>query len=131
MSQENVEMMRKTYEAMANGEEPPMIHALDPEIELKEPESLPYGGLHKGVQAMGEMQKTFMDCWDLVVPTTEQLLDAGDYVVAMGRLRVRGRHSGKEVETPFAEIIKFRDGKIVEINPFNDTATLLGALESA
>ena len=44
----------------------------------------------------------------------EEWIDAGDWVISVGRWKGRGKASGAEVEGYSANAGRFRDGKLVE-----------------
>lgn len=48
--------------------------------------------------------------------------------LAIGRLRAKGQGSGVEVSEPMAQLVRWRDGKGVEIAMYGSTAEALQAL---
>jgi ketosteroid isomerase-like protein len=49
-------------------------------------------------------------------------------VLAIGKLRVRGKESGVEVEVPSTLVLTYRDGKIVRFEDFSDKRKALEAV---
>lgn len=58
----------------------------------------------------------------------EEFIDAGDYVVAVIRMKAKGQGSGIEVERQDALVYKLRDGKIVRADYYNNRAHALEAV---
>ena len=58
----------------------------------------------------------------------EELLDAGESVVVLGRYTGRAKETGKPLDVPFAHVWSFRDGKAVLFRQFLDTAGWTNAL---
>jgi ketosteroid isomerase-like protein len=53
------------------------------------------------------------EVWEQFHTEPDELIDAADRVVVIGRLIGKGRASGVEVEQPIAEVWTVRDGRIV------------------
>jgi ketosteroid isomerase-like protein len=52
----------------------------------------------------------------------------GDRVVMLGSTAWRNRRTQRVVDTPKADLVTFRDGKIVDFSEFYDTAKLFAAI---
>ena len=60
--------------------------------------------------------------WEMLHYTVDEFISQGDRIVVLCRCGWRNKRTGKVVETPKADIIRMRDGKIVEFSEFYDTA---------
>jgi uncharacterized protein len=67
------------------------------------------------------------DDWEMIHFTPEEFIAQGDRVVVVSRVAFRNRRTGKAVESPKADLFRFRDGKIVEFLEFFDTALAIAA----
>ena len=129
MSRENVEVVRRGFEALsAGGVEAilPLIHA---EFEATTPPGLAaepdtYRG-HEGVRRYFE---SFYEAMDRVEFRPERFLAVGEFVVVPMTLRARGRTTGIETEQRLVQIWELEDGKAIRIQVF---ATLEEAMEKA
>ncbi|HWD11394.1 MAG TPA: nuclear transport factor 2 family protein [Solirubrobacteraceae bacterium] len=65
---------------------------------------------------LGEVDET----WEEFRPMPEEYRDLGDRVLALGRLRTRGRASGVPVDSPWAGIYDIRGGKVSRIRTYLD-----------
>ena len=63
---------------------------------------------------------SWRETWSEHSFSLEQAVDAGDYVVAVIRESGRGKASGAPVTIRYGQLIRVRDGKIVETTVFPD-----------
>jgi hypothetical protein len=132
MSEENVDIMRRGYEAFNHGDIETVMGLLDPEIEWQEPdvEGMPARGTHHGPEAVANnVFGAVVETWDDFQATPEEFLDAGDRVVVLGRIEGTGKATGRTIEAAYAHVWTLRDGKVVHHRNYVDTATLLQSLE--
>ncbi|WP_205698780.1 nuclear transport factor 2 family protein [Conexibacter sp. SYSU D00693] len=100
------------------------------DVTVHEPESLPYGGDHRGPDAFAAMLGQIAGAYRVRLDGHE-LHDAGDVVVAHVRCRMTSRTTGRELDVPIIELYRVRDGRILALDAFpKDTAAML-ALHTA
>jgi ketosteroid isomerase-like protein len=124
MSRENVELVRGAYEAFNQGGVEAVIKDYwSPEIVWNVlPMGIPGLGLYRGY----DEARSFFDDWFGAFPfdeweaEVEELLDAGDRVVAMVTQRGRGRASGVAAELEMGQVVTVRDGKIIRLDIYPD-----------
>ena len=119
MSQENVERIRRGYEAFNEGGVPAMAEtfwASDVVWDMR-PMGIPGLGTYEGAEGIGAFMDEWLSAFDASDWQIEaiELIDAGDQVVAVGRQRGRGASSGADVELEFAQLFTVRDGKATRI----------------
>ena len=120
MSEENVEVVRRVYEAVASGDTEAVLAAYDPDIEWQFARS-PFRSLfkrdtyhgHEGLRSF--IRERYADAWETIEDDLEELIDADEYVVSVVTTRGRGRASGVEVEIKHAGLWTLREGKIVRV----------------
>ena len=84
----------------------------------------------KANQGKGEAAQYFAGLaadWEMVHFTPEEFIAQGDRVVVLSSCAFRYRKTGKAVESPKADVFRFRGGLIVEFFEFFDTARALAA----
>ena len=129
MSQENVEVAKRTYEAFGRGDVPAVLENFDPAVEWHAAEGLPWGGQHDGPQAVAEnVFGAVMAAVDGFALDVDRFLDSGDYVVALGRYSGTGKQSGKPLDAAFAHVWELDDGKLKRFLHYTDTARFNEAL---
>jgi ketosteroid isomerase-like protein len=133
MSQENVEIVRRAFEAFnKDGVEAVVSSGLySPKIVFDLSTSgIPGLGVYRGYQ---EVKSFFEDDWFQTFPFEEweqeldELIDHGDQVIGMSRQRGRGKSSGVDAELQIAQIATLRDGQIARVDTYLDRDQALEA----
>lgn len=120
----NVDAVRRSYEAFARDDMDAVVADMDPEIEWHQAEGLPHGGFYRGLDEVRRAIFAPLDdeWWDEFAADPDELLDAGDEVVVLGRYRGRAKGTGKPLDVPFVHVWSFRDGRAWRFRQFLDTA---------
>jgi ketosteroid isomerase-like protein len=129
MSQENVEVVRRSFQAFAEGGLDAMAEFWDPDIEWRAAEGAidDVGEMH-GPEAVRRYMQDWFDMFDDLTVVAEELVDAGDdRVVAVQRVTGRAKVSGIETEIRFSVVYTLRDGKIVQGREYMDKEQALEA----
>jgi ketosteroid isomerase-like protein len=124
MSQENVQLIRGLYEAFARGNTHAVIEAMDRNIVWNEAENFIYaeGNPYQGPQAI--LNGVFMRLateWDGFSVTANELLDAGDRVIALGFYSGICKATSKAVRAQMAHDWTIRDDKVIRFQQYTDT----------
>ena len=130
MSQENVEIVRRVYEAATRRDAATVLALYDPEVELDSTrlgivDSA--GGVYRGHEGLRSFFRGWHEAWGNIEYDYEELIDAGEQVISVVTRHARGRASGIEVERPFALLWSLREGKVVRVVWFLDRAEALKA----
>jgi ketosteroid isomerase-like protein len=123
MSQENVENVRRAFEAWLRGDIDEALAGLDPDIVYKPAQEEAVQGLDAAQASWERWQAS----WQEQEVTLEETIDAGDHVIQAILFRGRGRGSGIEVEGLFFQVLTIKDGKAVRWEEFSDRAEALEA----
>jgi ketosteroid isomerase-like protein len=114
MSQENVEIVRRAFEAFTREGPAAVVDFWDPEIELWLPSGMiQAGGTYRGHTAVLEWMKEWAEAWDEIDYKPEEFTEAGDSVLVSVLYDGRGKGSGVRVEGRFWYLITLRNGKTV------------------
>src|SRR5438045_3589434 len=97
MSQENVEIVRRLVEAAQQADGEPAVELLHPQVEL-DVSQFPDGGVYRGQAEWLQFFRRWFGTWDDLEITVEDYIDVGDQVVALMRLRGRGKGSGVKID---------------------------------
>jgi ketosteroid isomerase-like protein len=130
MSEENVEVVRHTYDAFLRSDWNSMSELIDPDVEfLGTVGGLEEGRVARGAQEFREIvEQEDLEAWDERRFEPEDFLDAGDCVVVLQREYRRGRASGVDIETDTAVVFEVRAGRVVSIQGYMDPAAALEAV---
>jgi ketosteroid isomerase-like protein len=130
MPEKNVEVVQRAYVALTKGDTDTLRDLAAPEFVADFSRRLVDPGVIRGLDEslawLGQTRETWDD-WPVWRP--QELIDAGDKVVAFVRTSARGMGSGVEVEAYVWNVWTFRDGELVELSYFGDDRT--SALEAA
>lgn len=132
MSEHNVEFVEGVYGAFARGDVPAVLGAFADDIEWFEAEGMPYGGLHRGPDAVA--QKVFGPITEDVegfAVTPEQLIGSGATVAALVRYTGTGKATGKALDVPVVHVWDIRDGKLARFRQFIDTVKFAEVVPAA
>jgi ketosteroid isomerase-like protein len=131
VSQENLELVRRAYAALTRGDGDTLRDLAAPELvvdfsrRLVEP--VVVRGRDEALASFLSQAREAWDDWPVWEP--QELIDAGDKVVALIRTSARGKGSGVGVEAHVWNLWTFREGKPVEFKYFGDDK--VAALEAA
>ena len=128
MSQENVEIVRDGFAALARGDFDSFRAFLDEGVEWVNPPYAVEPGTRRGTgefrDALDRMRASFGD----VRVEVDEVMEAGDNaVVVSGSWTGEGTGSGVPMETTFSSLLTMRDGKIVRYQWFRGKAEALAA----
>jgi ketosteroid isomerase-like protein len=108
MSQENVEIVRRTIEAYISGDNEAALAAFDPAVALDWKALRPDGRVFRGsggvAEAMRDWSGTFED-WRMEI---EEIVDAGDCVFVETHDVGRGKGSGIPIEQTAYQVVTLR-----------------------
>ena len=126
MSQENVEIVRRGFDMfLATGEPPWASVAADFEVhDHHSPDQDVYEGHAGYAQWLADWGAAWEE-WSLAL---ERLVDAGDSVVAIYSMRVKGKGSGLELDLSEAQVWKLRSGKAVQLDIYGSAGEALAAV---
>ncbi len=129
MSQENVETLRRGFEHfLSTGEFLAPIFHPDFVWDMSTFRGWPERQTYAGIEGAREFMAEWLDAWEDWELDVEELLDAGERVVAIVRQRGRSKATGVSVEMHFAQVWAFREGKQVRMEMYADPAEALEAV---
>jgi len=114
MSQSNVEIVRKSFAAIAEGDLDRLLPLYDPDIDFRPLTGtrVERGG-YRGHAGVREYFAEAAELWEDLRPIADTMQTVGDHVIVFGHCSFRGRTSKVESDDPMAWVITVRDGKIV------------------
>jgi ketosteroid isomerase-like protein len=127
MSQENVEVVRRSVEHLnATGE--PLWEVIDPEVEwVIDPTGL-LAGTYRGHEGVKTFLERLMEGFDRAEFEIDRVVDIGESVLMLGRVRTHGRGSGVTAEQAVGWVTRVRRGAIVSVRLYFRQAEALEAV---
>ncbi len=128
MSQENVEVVKRLYDAF-NREDLDTGRALcDPEVVIDRSNSIgPDARIYRGHPGLEEFWNEWKRAWSDTRWEIDEWIDGGDNVVVLGRLYARGAASGASVEANVSQVVVVRGGKVLSSKLFQSRSEALEA----
>jgi ketosteroid isomerase-like protein len=124
MSRENVALIQGIYEGFAAGDVGAVLGAMSPGIVWNEAENFPYSDRNPYVGPQAVAEGVFARCigeWDGFAVNVEEILDAGDTIVALGRYGGSCKATGKAMRPQMVHVWRVADGKAVAFQQYIDT----------
>lgn len=128
MSRENIELLQRAYEAFNEGNFEPFFALFDERFVYRTRPELPGGGSFEGVDAFRDRIASLKQIFGEVRFDPEEILDEGDFVVAVLRQTARGRTSGVTLEQAIIHVWTILDGRAVELRVYSHRDEALEAV---
>jgi ketosteroid isomerase-like protein len=127
MSQENVEIIRRAYEAFNRGDLDGVAADVAPDAEYLASGAIPgAGGVYRGPEGIKQFISWLREAFD-EARVEVHLTDAGDRVLVSVTNRGRGKQSGAETSWTVWQLWTFRDDKMVRGQGFTSREEALEA----
>jgi ketosteroid isomerase-like protein len=132
MSEENVKVVRRVYEAVARRDTPAVLALYDPEVEWDD-SGTPLGriggaGVYRGHEGMRTWFREWYEAWESLEDHVLEVIDAGEYVISVVKMHARGRSSGLDVAFDSSGVWTVRGGKVVRVVWFETRAEALTSI---
>jgi ketosteroid isomerase-like protein len=128
MSQENVEIVRRSFDAFLRGDFDGAMQAFHTDIAYDLTRLSPDGEVYEGHEGVRTGMRRWLGTWDDYAMEVVEYVDAGDSVVIFFRESGRGKGSGVRIEQSVAGVWTLLDGEVVRVTPFLDRSEALEAV---
>jgi len=131
MSADYRHVIERFYRMYGRKDIPATLELFHPLAEMHPAENFIYatGQPFVGPDAIRTSIFTRVDAdWDGFTATTEELLGAGEVVIARGRYRGTFKATGTPIDAEFVHVFRFKDGKIFMWQSYTDTAQFKEAI---
>jgi ketosteroid isomerase-like protein len=129
MSLENVEIVKRGISAYNRRDIGAVYEMATPDFQWVP--ALVTGFEGKGLRGREEMESYFSEVeetWENYHLVIDEFRDLGDRVVAFGRIEGRGRGSGLLIDTPWACVFEFHNGRMSHARAYLDHDEALRAI---
>jgi ketosteroid isomerase-like protein len=113
MAQEGIEIVRAAIDAWNRSDVEAWIGAWDEHAEFHPLRAQSQGRAYHGHDGLRRFVAEIAEEWEKVRFEVNEIRGAGEQVVALGRVRARGRARGVERDVPLALVGVVRDKKVV------------------
>src|SRR4051794_5818093 len=126
MSEENVETVRRMYEAFHRGDADSTLTYFDTEVMVDASVRVD-GGIGRGHDALSAIITKWIGAFDDWQEDIEEMRGLGNRVLVISTQRGRGKGSGIEIETRYAVLYEIEGGKITRLTLYLNPAAALEA----
>jgi len=113
MSQQNVEIVRRGYDAVARGDFEALFEILDPGIEMRDAANSPDVEVYRGHQGVFDFLAKQASVFDDFHLLPERFVAVEDEVVVLHRQVGRSRRTGLRLEARYAHVWILRDKQAI------------------
>ena len=134
MSQANVDLVRSIYEAFGAGDVPGIVSRMQPDMVWNQAENHPLaeGNPYVGPEAIVSGVFAWLGGeWDGFAAKPEEILDAGDTVVVLGRYGGTFKATGKSQDAQLVHVWRIEGGKAARFQQYTDTLAFARACGTA
>jgi ketosteroid isomerase-like protein len=128
VSQENLEIVRRGFAALNSGDVDAVIAEMDPSIEWHPTGDFVDIGPFRGHRGIRDLTSLVFGAFDAYSLQPEELIDAGDAVVAPVRQTGRGKGSGIAVDVRYVLVFELHEGKALRVESYYDRQEALKAV---
>jgi ketosteroid isomerase-like protein len=128
LSRQNVDTVRAILDAFNRGDMQGFLAMCDADIEWDLSRRLIDPQKYRGREGVKRFFAQLLEAWEEApLMEAEELIDAGDRVVAFVRVQGRGKGSGAVVGARIAQVWTIRDEKAIRLEYFGNRAEALAA----
>jgi ketosteroid isomerase-like protein len=121
LADEDIEVVRRVWDAFTRGDEPEFRKELHPDVV-----AIPFGAAlegkayrgHEGV--LGWWKNEILVTWEQFEVHAEHFERVGDKLLVTGRWKARGIESGVDLDLPATWVVEVRDGKVAYWQTYTD-----------
>jgi ketosteroid isomerase-like protein len=123
-----VERLRQGYDAFRTGGVEAILDRIGPGLQVRDRESAPDRETLVGGEGVVELLRLNEEVFDQLELEVQEFVDAGDVVLVVLQMRIRGRASGVAVEGEVVHAWEFSEGRAARMQIYPDKARALKAL---
>ena len=129
MSQENLDVVRKSYAAWREGNVDSLLGVCDPEVELLTSGSFPdLAPVYHGHRGLREFWEAMRAPWDWIHLEVKRIVEGEDCAALVVAFRARGKDSGVITHMEQGHAMRFRDGRATMVSTHTSFELALEAL---
>ena len=125
----NVELLIQAFAGWGKDNPANIAELMDEDSELVVPDSIPYGGVYRGPEAIANWFARDLWRWfDEFTSTPTGVIDAGDQIVVPVRVQATAKN-GRTLDAENVWVYEFENGKLRRGRVYADTAVINETVE--
>jgi uncharacterized protein len=132
MSKQNVEIVRRSFEAFARGDLDAAFADYHPDVEWCTASDEPDQEVYRGIDGLRRFADVIAEPWEDRFDGTvsaDEFIDRGDWVIVPWHGLLHGRGSGLGIEVKETYAVRLRDGKVVRVDEYRTKEEALEAVD--
>jgi ketosteroid isomerase-like protein len=130
VAREDVQVVRDVFEAWNRGDLSGVLEHISPDWEWHPARLFPgTDAVYHGKEGFTRFWNTFREPWESIRVDVDRVEDLGDRVLVLFTFHAKGKGSGVDVTTEYANVFTFRDGLAVYQVGYGDWRSALEAVE--
>jgi uncharacterized protein len=127
VSPEDLDTVRRAYDAFARGDLETLRTFLAADIEWRTTPEVPFMGNYVGLDQFLRGMDEWTGAFEEITTEVQEMIDTGENVIVGHRMRGRGRDSGVEVDLAIFQVVAVRDGMLVRMHDYGSREEALEA----
>lgn len=131
---ETVQVVQDVYAAFGRGDMTTLIALLDEHVDWTfngRPRDIPFAGRWQGQAQVADFFKKVAETCEVLSFGPNEIIPMGEHVLSLGQEQVRVRATGRIFETDWAHLFTVRNGCVVQLREFYDTAVIAEAFQNS
>ena len=127
---ENIQVLQDLYAAFGRGDMPGILNLLDENVDWYfngRSSDIPFAGRWQGHAKIVDFFSTVAQTCEVLEFGPNEIIPMGEHILSLGHERVRAKTTKRVFESDWAHIFTVRDGKIVKLREYYDTAAMAEA----
>jgi ketosteroid isomerase-like protein len=125
----NVDIVRAAFDAFGRGDFDAVLEICDPEIVVRDPDRT--GTAFRGIEGLRRFWEEWFENWQEYRVEPKEFEEHGDEILVHAEQSGRGNLSGVEISQDFFNVIRLRDGRVLEYRIYTDREGALASLGAA
>ncbi|MGB1867848.1 MAG: nuclear transport factor 2 family protein [Porticoccaceae bacterium] len=132
MSMTAAEVLGTMYQRMGEQDWEGMMEMMADDFKVIEPDSLPYGGVWEGKDAMQRLYPAVVSCFDEFSPVIKEVIGGVEWATVVVDLTLVSKTTGRRFVQTVMEVGRIQDGKVAELQiHYFDTAEIAREIGAA
>lgn len=128
-----VQVVQDVYAAFGQGDIAKVIGLLDENVDWYfngRTSDIPFAGRWQGREQMMQFFQTVGETCEVLSFGPNEIIPMGEHVLSLGHERVRVRATGRVFESDWAHLFTVKEGTVVRLREFYDTAAVAEAFRN-
>lgn len=121
--QTNTNLVQQAYQSVGTGDVASLLNLLAEDVfwQLPEMPNVPFAGIWRGRQQVGQFFSRMAETQDILEFQPEEFIAQGNTVVALGKFTMHIKATGKHARSAWAHVWTFEAGKVIAMREHVDS----------